>query len=129
MRPVKASLNKKCACQGGTLDRFIQPSILLILTWGESNGYMIIKQMHEFSMFREALPDATGMYRYIKMMESRGLVASREEKDESGKVKRLYSITDEGRACLKNWKMTLENYQKSIGELIRMIDENGQNDR
>lgn len=123
MRTLKVSVNKKCACQGGTLDRFIQPSILLILTWGESNGYMIIKQMRELSMFQEGLPDATGVYRYIKMMEGKGLVLSREISDENGKVKRMYSITDEGRACLKNWKMTLKSYQKSIGELIGMIGE------
>ena len=74
-------------------------------------------------MFQEGLPDATGVYRYIKMMEGKGLVLSREISDENGKVKRMYSITDEGRACLKNWKMTLKSYQKSIGELIGMIGE------
>ena len=67
MRTLKVSVNKKCACQGGTLDRFIQPSILLILTWGESNGYMIIKQMRELSMFQEGLPDATGVYTVYNM--------------------------------------------------------------
>lgn len=123
MRTVKAALNKKCACQGGTLDRFIQPSILLILTWGESNGYMIIKQMQELSMFKDGLPDATGVYRYIKTLESRGLIESREETDENGKEKKLYNITDEGRDCLKNWKYTLSGYQKSINEMIEMISE------
>lgn len=121
MKPVKASLNKKCACEGGTLDRFIQPSILLILTWGESNGYMIIKQMRELSMFSEGLPDATGVYRYIKMMEGRGLIKSREEACDGGKLKKLYTITDDGRECLKNWKTTLEDYRNAIGELIEMI--------
>lgn len=123
MKTVKATFNKKCACQGGTLDRFIQPSILLILTWGESNGYMIIKQMQELSMFKDGLPDATGVYRYIKTMESRGLVTSRTETDENGKEKKLYSITDEGRDCLKNWKQTLTDYQASINEMVQMIGE------
>lgn len=122
MQPVKATMTKRCACRGGTLDKFIQPMILIILSRGEQNGYMIIKGMRAFSMFKNAAPDPTGVYRYIKMMESKGLIASRAYVEANGRDKKVYAITDCGRECLYNWKSTLENYKLSIDEIIGLID-------
>ena len=65
---------KKCACKGGNLDRFIQPIILLILAEEADTGYGVFKKMGEFSMFRESRPDATGVYRYLRIMEQRELL-------------------------------------------------------
>ena len=113
---------KKCACKGGNLDRFIQPIILLILKEGPDTGYGIFKRVGTFSMFREEKPDATGIYRYLRIMEGRGLLESFECKEGDNKYKKKYRITEDGRVCLENWKKTLTVYAESILELVACME-------
>ena len=42
---------KKCACKGGNLDRFIQPIILLILAEEADTGYGVFKKWVNFLCF------------------------------------------------------------------------------
>lgn len=114
--------SKKCACKGGNLDRFIQPIILLILTEGPDTGYGIFKRVGTFSMFREEKPDATGIYRYLRIMEKRGLLEQFDYKEGENKYKKKYRITGDGRECLLNWRETLTGYAESILELVECIN-------
>lgn len=116
------SENKKCACKGGNLDRFIQPMILLILREEPETGYGVFKKVGEFSMFRETKPDVTGIYRYLRIMEERGLLEQFEFKEAENKYKMKYRITGEGEECLRNWKVTLTRYAESILELVEKIN-------
>lgn len=113
---------KKCACKGGNLDRFIQPIILLILSEETETGYAVFKKMEEFSMFRETKPDATGVYRYLRIMEQKGLLEQFECKEGNNKYKMKYRITEDGLECLANWKRTLTDYADAILELVRKIN-------
>lgn len=112
---------KKCACKGGNLDRFIQPIILLILSEETETGYAVFKKMGEFSMFRETRPDATGVYRYLRIMEEKGLLEQFEYKEGDNKYKKKYRITGDGLECLANWKATLTDYADAILELVGKI--------
>lgn len=114
---------KKCACRGGNLDRFIQPIILLILLDGPETGYGVFKRVGEFSMFGDRGPDATGIYRYLRLMEERGLLAQFEYKEAENKYKMKYRITVEGEDCLSNWKQTLSQYAAAIMELVGKMEE------
>lgn len=114
---------KKCACKGGNLDRFIQPIILLILAEEADTGYGVFKKMGEFSMFRESRPDATGVYRYFRIMEQRELLEQFESREAENKYKMKYRITKEGRECLANWKVTLTAYADAISELVGRMEE------
>lgn len=114
---------KKCACKGGNLDRFIQPIILLILAEEAETGYAVFKKMSGFSMFRESRPDATGVYRYLRIMEQRGLLEQFESREAKNKYKMKYCITKAGRECLSNWKVTITAYAEAIGELIGRMEE------
>lgn len=113
---------KKCACKGGNLDRFIQPMILYILMEESSTGYRIIKRLGDFLMFKETRPDPTGVYRYLRVMEEKKLLEQFEEKEGDNKYKKKYRITEEGKGCLENWKVTLRDYAQSIGELVKILD-------
>lgn len=114
---------KKCACKGGNLDRFIQPIILLILAEEAETGYSVFKKMSGFSMFRESRPDATGVYRYLRIMEQRGLLEQFESREAENKYKMKYCITKTGRECLSNWKVTLTAYAEAIEELVGRMEE------
>lgn len=114
----KENEKKKCACRGGNLDRFIQPIILLIVYEEPVTGYGIFKNMGDFSMFRESRPDVTGVYRYLKIMEQRGLLEQYECRESENKYKMKYRITKEGIQCLENWERTLTEYADAILELV-----------
>lgn len=74
-------------------------------------------------MFDGTEPDRAGVYRYLKKMESSGLLSSDWELDgEGAKPRRIYSITMEGKHCLENWSAVLKNYRDSVGMLVQEID-------
>ena len=68
--------NAKCACQGGTLMRFVQPIILSALSEAPDHGYDLLRKLGETALWRDAKPDATGVYRVLRDMEARGLIVS-----------------------------------------------------
>ena len=81
-----------CPCSGGTLDKLIQPAILAVLSEGPSHGYRIAETIGEMPSFVGEKPDVSGIYRFLKNMESRGLVVSIWDAPGKGHAKRLYEI-------------------------------------
>lgn len=113
--------NNKCACRGSNLDKLIQPVILLILREGNDMGYGIIKKMEQYAMFQNGTPDATGVYRQLRLMEEKGNIAVVEQEEAPQGVKKLYCITEAGKQCLENWKSTLEAYEAAVREIREKI--------
>lgn len=112
-----------CACKGSNLDKMLQPAILTILYRKKLHGFALIQELSTNSMFGGTLPDKAGVYRYLKKMEESGLLVSEWELDETGgKPRRMYSITDRGRHCLKNWDIALKHYAEAINGLITDIE-------
>ena len=116
--------NMDCPCKGKNLDKLLQPLILSILIeGGDLHGFAIIKEMSELPRFKDNAPDAAGVYRYLKKMETSGLLSSSwDVSDEQGNPKRIYSITSHGRECLENWVIALTDYRNYIDELIGKIN-------
>ncbi len=112
----------KCACEGGTLIRFIQPYILSFLACGEDYGYNIIQRLEQTRIWDGQVPDASGVYRTLKSMEQRGLVHSYIATSEnSTQGRRVYSITPAGIKCMASWESTLIEYRKGIDDIIDSI--------
>lgn len=108
-----------CPCTGGTLDRLIQPAILVILAEGPSHGYRLAERIGEMPMFRGAKPDGSGVYRFLKAMESKGLVTSSWDTSQGGPAKRIYQVTKAGECCLRTWVQTLQEYRDGINFLLQ----------
>ncbi|MDR3540938.1 MAG: helix-turn-helix transcriptional regulator [Desulfosporosinus sp.] len=108
----------KCPCSGSNLDRLIQPLILTILAQKDLYGYKIVLRIAESPMFNGQKPDATGVYRFLKAMEQRGLVVSSWSLTDNGPAKRFFHITNEGKECLSHWIDTLEEYRQVIGMML-----------
>jgi len=102
-----------CACKGANLSKFIQPVILSILKKHDAKGYGIIREATDFVTFDKA-PDATGLYRTLRMMEGKGLIEQLDTDE--------YRITAEGRLCLKTWKWTLREYADTVRQLADELD-------
>lgn len=118
--PPATKTGAKCACRGQTLDRFLQPVILSILAREPLTGYAAIKRMREYVTFADAGPDPTGTYRYLKTMETRGLIRRDEARGDSDTS--LYHITGDGLDCLANWVGTLRAYEQTIHTLADEIE-------
>ena len=108
-----------CPCSGGTLDKLIQPAILVILTEGPLHGYRLAERIGQMPMFNGHNPDVSGIYRFLKTMEGKGLVASTWDISESGPAKKAYEITSSGEKCLAKWIKTLTEYQQGIAALLK----------
>ncbi len=112
-----------CSCKGKSLDHFLQPTILMILSKEEMHGFMLLQKISETPLFAGEYPDPTGLYRFLKKMESQGMLASHEEKQENLPSKKIYEITDFGRECLINWEQTIKQYASELNELANLIAE------
>lgn len=110
---------KECAELGKSLNRLSQPTILTLLAANDKpmHGYIIVQQAAHSPMFGGKKPDATGIYRALTRMEEAELVTSEWETPEEGSAKRLFTLTDKGRHCLRRWIDALACYELTLEEL------------
>ncbi|NLS96258.1 MAG: PadR family transcriptional regulator [Planctomycetaceae bacterium] len=108
-----------CPCAGTTLDRLIQPAILVVLAEGPLHGYHVANRIGKMPMFRGVKPDSSGVYRFLKAMESKGLVTSSWDTSQSGPARRIYEMTETGERCLEHWAKTLEEYREGLTFLLK----------
>ncbi|MFZ1933043.1 MAG: helix-turn-helix transcriptional regulator [Thermoguttaceae bacterium] len=110
----------ECPCEGTTLAKLLQPAILTVLAEGELHGYRIVERLADMPILSGSPPDSTGVYRFLRVMEGRGLLTSSWDTSSSGPAKRLYRLTKDGRKCLARWVKTLTHYCRAIGDLLDM---------
>jgi PadR family transcriptional regulator, regulatory protein PadR len=110
----------ECPCAGGTLDKLIQPAILIVLMEGPLHGYRLVERISEMPMLAGEKPDASGVYRFLKSMESRDMVVSSWDTSQPGPAKKTYALTAAGERCLRRWITTLEEYRDSITLLLKV---------
>ena len=110
---------KPCPCVGDTLDKLVQPAMLAILVKESLHGYELARKVGKIPYYLDGAPDVSGIYRMLKSLEARGMVTSEWDVSEGGHPKRLFTVTPEGRQCLENWNITLQNYHKAIGSLLK----------
>ena len=83
------------------------PIVLAILAEGDSYGYAIIKRVQELSGGRLAWTDGM-LYPVLHRLERLGHVKARWEVAESGRRRKYYRVTSQGRAQLaeehKQWQ-------------------------
>lgn len=103
------SINKDLVAASST------PLVLAILGEGDSYGYAILQRVRELS--GGALEWTDGMlYPVLHRLEKAGLIKSRWEKSESGRRRKYYSVTREGRAQLaeerRQWRTVDDTLRK-----------------
>lgn len=110
---------KECAELGKSLNRLSQPTILSLLAQSGKpmHGYIIVQEAAHSPMFGGKKPDATGIYRQLKRMEEAGLVTSKWDTPAEGSARRMFSLTEKGRDCLRRWIDALACYQLTLQEL------------
>jgi DNA-binding PadR family transcriptional regulator len=109
----------ECACEGGTLDKLIQPAILVVLGKGPLHGYRLAELIGRMRMFGGQKPDVSGIYRFLKVMEAQGYVSASWSVGTRGPAKKTYQLTQAGEHCLKRWIETLEEHRRGLNYLLR----------
>jgi len=109
-----------CPCAGRTLDKLIQPAILVVLAEGPLHGYRLAERIGALPGLAGGKPDVSGIYRFLKSMQRKGLVVSSWDLSESGPAKKSYQLTPTGQRCLRQWIATLEAYRDGIGVLLKL---------
>jgi DNA-binding PadR family transcriptional regulator len=91
------------------------PLVLAILTEGESYGYAIIKRVGELSGGHLQWTDGM-LYPVLHRLERNGFVAAKWGASESGRRRKYYRLTKEGRALLqaerKRWQIVDETLHR-----------------
>ena len=96
---------------------WLVPVILLTLREWNSYGYELMERTAAFGF--EAMNAGT-LYRTLRQMEKEGVVESKWETSKGGPARRMYSITDAGRAYLDFWAEALEQYKRNMDTFFRL---------
>lgn len=110
-----------CACEGHTLNRLLQPTVMALLAEGPQHGYALVERLSRSPLLAGSKPDDTGVYRLLSILERQSLIRHEVAPSELGPSKRVYELTRSGRVCLRKWTETLDNYQRAIADLVVMM--------
>jgi DNA-binding PadR family transcriptional regulator len=110
-----------CPCEGRTLERHLQPTILAYLADGPEHGHALADRLSGSPPMSGCRPDRSGVCRSLVAMEGQGLVKHLVAASDSGPAKRLCRLTRTGEVCLGKWINTLERHREGIGRLVAMI--------
>ena len=99
----------------GTIERFVEPCILLLLSKEPVHGYGLLEGLE--TPCGEKV-DVGDLYRTLRRMEHDGWVSSAWDRETNGRDKRVYTITQEGRAFLKHAVASLKQTDELIHHLF-----------
>jgi len=91
------------------VERFAEPAVLLLLRERPAHGYELLEQLPELTGERV---DMGNLYRFLRLLEEESIVSSEWDDDAPGPSKRVYQLTDEGRALLDGWAGALRDAQQ-----------------
>ena len=94
------------------IERFAEPCVLLLLRERPVHGYELLEQLPELTGERV---DMGNLYRFLRVLETDGIVRSEWDDDAPGPSKRVYELTEEGRGLLDEWSRSLDEARQRIG--------------
>jgi PadR family transcriptional regulator PadR len=102
------------------VERFAEPAVLLLLRERPVHGYELLEQLPELTGERV---DMGNLYRFLRVLERDEIVSSKWDDEAPGPSKRIYELTDEGRALLDQWASALELSQTRLASFLRRYEE------
>lgn len=91
--------------------------VLAALASGPAHGYAVIQEIHRRSGGAFALPEGT-IYPALHRLEQAGLLGSRWTTAESGRQRRIYSLTKRGTGALGEHRAVWQRFSDAIGGLL-----------
>jgi PadR family transcriptional regulator PadR len=103
------------------VERFVEPSLLLLLREHPLHGYELIERLSEFG--GEARVDVGNLYRLLRALEAEGIVSSEWSAELPGPAKRTYELTEEGRRLLDHWAEALREARGNVQSFLDRYDQ------
>ncbi|KUK14617.1 MAG: PadR family transcriptional regulator, regulatory protein PadR [bacterium] len=97
------------------------PAILAILSKKPAHGYSLIEELSGLGI-EPSLFHHSSIYRALRALEVEGLLISDWDVGEGGPPKRVYRITERGKAFLKRWASSARENLKVIERVIKLIE-------
>jgi PadR family transcriptional regulator, regulatory protein PadR len=98
------------------VERFGEPALLLLLRERPAHGYELLERLPE--LLPDERIDMGNLYRVLRALEEDGVVRSEWDADAPGPAKRIYELTDEGRALLDGWADALRSSQDNVAAFL-----------
>jgi DNA-binding PadR family transcriptional regulator len=96
------------------------PIVLAILAEGDSYGYAILKRVRELSGGRMAWTDGM-LYPVLHRLERLGHVAAKWKESETGRRRKYYKITAQGRVQLAEERKQWQAVDETLRGIWRMV--------
>jgi PadR family transcriptional regulator PadR len=106
------------------VERFHEPVLLLLLRERPRHGYELIELVPELSGGDRI--DVGNLYRFLRALESEGIVESEWDGDLPGPAKRTYRLTDAGVAVLGQWADALGRSREEISAFLDRYQKGGE---
>ena len=116
-----------CGCHQARQDRFVEPSLLVLLWEKPRHGYDLLNALPNFG-FLSGAADPAAVYRTLRHMEDYGLVKSEWDTSGSGPAKRLYTITVDGKKHLNTWVDVLRRRRDALSAFFNKFNKVSDND-
>jgi PadR family transcriptional regulator, regulatory protein PadR len=104
------------------VERFVEPSLLLLLRERPMHGYELIERLPEVAG-EETRVDVGNLYRILRALEEDGIVTSEWSADLPGPAKRTYELTDSGRTLIDRWAEALRGAQGVISGFLERYEQ------
>ena len=107
---------------GPRVHGILQGWILLFLAERENYGYRLVRQVAE-ELPKDMIPDPAVIYRMLRTLEREGAVASTLQAGSGGPARKVYRITDAGRARLEAWRDTASSRMEVLRRFIARVSD------
>lgn len=98
------------------LKGILEGCVLSIIAEGETYGYEILSRLEQCGF--EALLEGT-LYPILTRLEKKGHISCRKEKSPYGPVRKYYSVTEDGKQALENFKIS---YRRIAAAAERILE-------
>jgi transcriptional regulator len=106
--------------QGEMLKGHLDMIVLAALSAGPAHGYAVIEEIRRRSGGAFDLPEGT-VYPALHRLEEAGLLASRWVTAESGRRRRIYSLTRAGNRALGERRAVWEEFSEAIAGMLEGV--------
>ncbi len=96
---------------------WVQFLLLLLINEQPMHGYQLKEEIHKRGYAREGRFETGSLYTILNRMERRGSLTSTKEESDSGRPRRVYTITEEGKETLQRGLEYMLRRKKFLDEM------------
>jgi poly-beta-hydroxybutyrate-responsive repressor len=105
------------------VERFVEPSILLLLREQPMHGYELLDRIAEIAPNESrGRVDLGNLYRLLRALEEEGIVSSEWNAEIPGPARRTYRLTDAGARLLDEWAQALRRAREGLDAFLARYD-------